>query len=91
MGGFGNCNMAKKPKTPNATPIATLAKEIVFTYVQSEHGVDKLSRIMKNAKTLGHITNPKEFRKWLITELIKSVDTIDLWLQKTIDQRPNIS
>ena len=79
--------MAKKPKTPNATPIATLAREIVFTYVQSEHGVDKLSRIMKNDKTLEYITNPKEFRKWLITEIIKSVDTIDIWLQKSIENR----
>lgn len=79
--------MAKKPKTPNATPIATLAREIVFTYVQSEHGVDKLSRIMKNAKTMEYITNPKEFRKWLITELIKSVNTIDIWLQKSVENR----
>lgn len=75
--------MAKKPKTPNATPTKTLVGELVFTYIQNEHSVQKLSRIMKNAKEKGFIKNPKEFRKWLVGEVIKTVDTIDIWLQKS--------
>ena len=74
--------MAKKPVSPKATPIATLAREIVYTYFQSEHGMAKMARIMRNAKAKGLVKTPKAFRKWMITELSKTVDTIDIWLQQ---------
>ena len=74
--------MAKKPVSPKAIPITTLTREIVFTYFQQEHSMVKMARIMRNAKAKGFIKHPKDFRKWLITELSKTVDTIDIWLQK---------
>jgi hypothetical protein len=74
--------MEKKPVSPKATPIATLAREIVFTYFQSEHGMAKMARIMRNAKSKGLVKTPKQFRKWMITEISKTVDTIDIWLEK---------
>lgn len=74
--------MAKKPVSPNALPITTVVREMVFSYYQSEHGMPKMARIMRNAKNKGFIKNPKEFRKWMINEIGKTVDTIDIWLQK---------
>ena len=74
--------MAKKPVSPKATPLTTLAREVVFTYYQQEHGMSKMARIMRNAKTKQLVKNPKEFRKWLITEIGKTVDVIDRWLQQ---------
>jgi len=75
-------SMAKKPVSPKATPITTLAREIVFTYFQQEHGMTTMARIMRNAKVKGLVKNPKEFRKWMITEISKTVTTIDNWLQQ---------
>lgn len=74
--------MAKKPVSPKATPLTTLAREVVFTYYQQEHGMSKMARIMRNAKAKQLVKNPKDFRKWLITELGKTVDVIDRWLQQ---------
>ncbi len=74
--------MAKKPVSPKATPLTTLAREVVFTYYQQEHGMNKMARIMRNAKAKELVKNPKDFRKWLITEIGKTVDVIDRWLQQ---------
>jgi hypothetical protein len=74
--------MAKKPVSPKAIPTTTLVKEMVFAYYQMEHGMPKMARIMRNAKSKGLIKSPKEFRRWLIGEIGKSVDTIDKWLQQ---------
>ena len=75
-------SMAKKPVSPKASPITTLVREIVFTYYQQEHGMVKMARIMRNAKAKGLANNPKAFRKWMISEIGKTVDTIDKWLQQ---------
>jgi hypothetical protein len=74
--------MAKKPVSPKATPLSTLCREIVFTHFQQEHGMPTMARIMRNAKAKGLVKNPKEFRKWMIGELSKTVTTIDKWLQQ---------
>ena len=74
--------MAKKPVSPKAIPITTLAREIVFTYFQQEHSMAKMARIMRNAKAKGFVKNPKAFRTWMHGELSKTVDTIDKWLQQ---------
>ena len=74
--------MAKKPVSPKAIPITTLTREIVFTYFQHEHTMAKMARIMRNAKAKGLCKHPKDFRKWMLTEISKTVDTIDVWLQK---------
>lgn len=74
--------MAKKPVSPNAKPITTLVKEMVYTYYQQEYGMANMARIMRNAKSKGLIKSQKDFRKWIINEIGKSVSTIDKWLQQ---------
>jgi hypothetical protein len=40
-----------------------------------------MARIMANAKAKGLVKNPKQFRKWILAEVCKSVNAIDKWLQ----------
>lgn len=73
--------MAKRI-TPNATPIRTLAKEMMFSYVRNKVGVKKLTKLMVLAKDKGIIKNAREFRYWLNDELCKTVDIIEKWLEQ---------
>jgi len=75
--------MAKRPKTASKTPLLTLAREMVFTYYTTKiHSSAKMARIFENARRKGLCSSPKQFRRWLVDEIGKSVDTIDVWLQK---------
>jgi hypothetical protein len=73
---------AKKLRSANCTPYSSLVKEFAFTYLQKEHSDAKqMARIMANAKAKGLVKNPKQFRKWILAEVCKSVHAIDKWLQ----------
>lgn len=80
--------MAKKRKTPNATPLRTLAREMVFSYIQLEYGVPALTKVMNAAIRTGKVKNAPQFRKWLITELCETVNTLDRWLATMPDGPP---
>lgn len=73
----------KIPKTARGTPYASLIKEFAFSYLQKEHSsAEQLARIMYHAKRKGLIKTPKEFRKWILKEVCKSIDAIDKWIQQ---------
>jgi len=72
--------MAKKPITPGSTPVKTLVREMMFSYIQNKVGVAKLTKMMKLAKEKGFIKTPKQFRYWLNDEVCKTVDVVDRWL-----------
>jgi hypothetical protein len=72
----------KIPKTACATPYPSLIRELVFTYLQREYSsTAQMARIMHHAKKKGLIKNPKEFRKWMLKEICKSINAIDKWIQ----------
>ena len=72
----------KIPKTACATPYPSLIRELVFTYLQREYSsTAQMARIMHHAKKKGLIKNPKEFRKWMLEEMCKSINAIDKWIQ----------
>jgi hypothetical protein len=73
--------MAKKLRTPGSTPYRTLAKEMMFSYIQTKAGMHKLARMMKMAKDQGIIKTPRQFRLWVVDEVCKSVDVIEQWMQ----------
>ena len=73
----------KIPKTARGTPYAALIKEFAFSYLQKEHSsAEQLARIMHHAKRKGLIKTPKEFRKWILSEVCKSINAIDKWIQQ---------
>jgi hypothetical protein len=72
----------KIPKTARGTPYASLIKEFAFSYLQKEHSsAEQLARIMYYAKRKGLIKTPKDFRKWILNEVCKSINAIDKWIQ----------
>ena len=72
----------KIPKTARGTPYASLIKEFAFSYLQKEHSsAEQLARIMYHAKRKGLIKTPKDFRKWILNEVCKSINAIDKWIQ----------
>lgn len=73
-------NKLGKPKSPSATPIKTLAKEMMFSYIQSKVGCRKLAKIMVLANKKGLIKNQRDFRAWMVDEVCKTVDIIERWL-----------
>lgn len=78
-------NMSKKyhnPKTPNGTPINTLCREIMYSYIQNYYGMQKMKKIFANAKKLEIVKTPNDFRKWVVNECIQFINTVDDWLQK---------
>lgn len=73
--------MANKYRSPGSTPYRTLAKEMMFSYIQTKVGMHRLARMMKSAKQQAIIKTPRQFRLWLVDEVCKSVDIIEQWLQ----------
>lgn len=80
--------MSKKyhsPKTPNGTPISTLCREIMYSYIQKYYKMHKMKIMFRNAKKIGLVKTPNDFRKWVVNECIHFVSTVDNWL----DNRAN--
>lgn len=81
--------MSKKyhnPKTPNGTPIKTLCREIMYAHIQSYYGMQKMKTIFANAKKVGLVKTPNEFRKWVVNECIQFINSVDGWLLKKLNE-----
>lgn len=82
--------MSKKyhnPKTPNSTPISTLCREIMYSYIQSFYGMQKMKVLFANAKQMGLVKTPNDFRKWVVNECIQFISTVDSWLLNKLNNQ----